>query len=53
MAMFPPTIPHLFIRWLTDVGDIVYDPFAGRGTAPLEACLLGRQGCGSDPNPLA
>jgi hypothetical protein len=53
MAMFPPTIPHLFIRWLTRPGDVVYDPFSGRGTTPLEACLLGRRGFGSDANPLA
>lgn len=53
MAMFPPTIPHVFIRWLTEPGDVVYDPFCGRGTTPLEACLLGRRGLGSDANPLA
>jgi hypothetical protein len=53
MAMFPPRIPHVFIRWLTNPGDVVYDPFSGRGTAPLEACLLGRLGFGSDANPLA
>lgn len=29
------------------------DPFAGRGTAPLEACLAGRKGVGTDLNPLA
>ena len=52
-AMFPPQIPHVFIRWLTEPGDIVYDPFAGRGTAPMEACRLGRIGLGSDANPLA
>jgi site-specific DNA-methyltransferase (adenine-specific) len=51
--MFPPQIPHVFIRWLTDPGDIVYDPFSGRGTAPLEACRMGRVGLGSDANPLA
>ena len=53
MAMYPPTIPHVFIRWLTDPGDVVYDPFSGRGTTGLEACLLGRAGYGSDANPLA
>lgn len=53
MAMFPPTIPHVFTRWLTEPGDVVYDPFCGRGTTPLEACLLGRRGFGSDANPLA
>jgi site-specific DNA-methyltransferase (adenine-specific) len=53
MAMFPPSIPHVFIRWLTDPGDVVYDPFSGRGTTALEACLEGRRGYGSDLNPLA
>lgn len=53
MAMFPPSMPHTFIRWLTEPGDVVYDPFAGRGTTPLAACLLGRVGLGSDASPLA
>lgn len=53
MAMFPPTLPHYFVRWLTDLGDVVYDPFSGRGTTVLEACLLGRIGLGSDASPLA
>jgi site-specific DNA-methyltransferase (adenine-specific) len=43
----------VFIEWLTKPGDVVYDPFSGRGTAPLEACRLGRVGIGSDANPLA
>ena len=51
--MFPPQVPHVFIHWLTEPGDVVYDPFAGRGTAPLEACRMGRVGVGSDANPLA
>ena len=53
MAMFPPSIPHVMIRWLTEPGDVVYDPFSERGTTPLEARLLGRVGLGSDLNPLA
>ena len=52
-AMFPPKVPYVFIRWLTKPGDVVYDPFSGRGTAPLEACRMGRVGMGSDANPLA
>jgi hypothetical protein len=52
-AMFPPHVPRVFIEWLTKPGDVVYDPFSGRGTAPLEACRLGRVGIGSDANPLA
>jgi len=53
MAMFPPSIPHFFIRWLTQPGEVVYDPFSGRGTTVLEACLLDRIGLGSDANPMA
>lgn len=51
--MFPPAIPHVFVRWLTKEGDLVADPFSGRGTAPLEAALLGRRSFGGDANPLA
>ena len=53
MAMFPPAIPRVFIDWLTVPGDVVYDPFSGRGTTILEACNSGRIGLGSDANPLA
>lgn len=53
MAMFPPTIPRVFIDWLTSKDDVVYDPFCGRGTTVLEACTSGRIGLGSDANPLA
>lgn len=51
--MFPPQIAHVFVSWLTQPGDIVYDPFSGRGTVPLEAVLSGRVGLGSDANPLS
>jgi site-specific DNA-methyltransferase (adenine-specific) len=51
--MFPPQLPHVFIRWLTEPGDAVYDPFAGRGTVALEAVLSGRRAYASDANPLA
>ncbi len=50
-AMSPPQAPRVLIRWLTKPGDVVYDPFAGRGTAPLEACRMGRVGLGSYANP--
>jgi hypothetical protein len=51
--MFPPALPHYLIRWLSRPGDVVYDPFSGRGTALLEAGLLRRIPAGSDANPLA
>lgn len=53
MAMFPPSIPNYFIQQYSEKGDRVLDPFSGRGTAPLEACMLGRIGIGNDMNPLA
>jgi len=53
MAMFPPRLPHYFIQKFTRPGDVVLDPFCGRGTTPLQACLTGRIGIGVDLNPLA
>ncbi|MBN1868595.1 hypothetical protein JW916_15035 [Candidatus Sumerlaeota bacterium] len=53
MGMFPPRLPHYFIQKFTRRGDVVLDPFCGRGTTPLQACVEGRVGIGIDPNPLA
>ena len=53
MASFPPKVPHYFIDRFTNKGDLVLDPFSGRGTTPTEACLMGRMGVGSDLNPIA
>ena len=53
MAMFPPELPHYFIERFTKPGDVVLDPFSGRGTAPVEAAAQGRIGIGNDLNPLA
>lgn len=53
LAMFPPGIPRYFIEQFTEPGDVVLDPFSGRGTAPLEACVSGRIGIGIDLSPLA
>jgi hypothetical protein len=52
-ACFKPQLPRFFIERLTCPGDKVYDPFMGRGTAPLEAALLGRVPLGCDINPLS
>src|SRR6266478_6330482 len=52
-ACFKPQLPRFFIERLTRPGDIVYDPFMGRGTTVLEAALLGRVPCGNDANPLS
>ena len=53
MAMFPPTLPHYFIRRFTEPGDIVLDPFSGRGTTAVEAMAQNRIGIGNDLNDLA
>jgi len=52
-ACFKPQLPRFFIERLTGVGDVVYDPFLGRGTTALEAALLGRVPFGCDVNPLS
>jgi hypothetical protein len=52
-ACFKPQLPRFFIERLTRPGDVVYDPFMGRGTTPLEAALLDRVPFGNDVNPLS
>lgn len=52
-ACFKPQLPRFFITALTTEGDLVYDPFSGRGTTPLEAALLGRRPAANDINPLS
>ncbi len=52
-ACFKPQLPRFFIERLTHPGDVVYDPFMGRGTTPVEAALLGRAPWGNDVNPLS
>jgi hypothetical protein len=52
-ACFKPQLPRFFIERLTQPGDVVYDPFMGRGTTPMEAALLGRIPFGNDINPLS
>ena len=52
-ACFKPQLPRFFIERLTQPGDVVYDPFMGRGTTPIEAALLGRVPFGNDINPLS
>jgi len=52
-ACFKPQLPRFFIHLLTRPGDTVYDPFAGRGTTPLEAGLSGRCVVANDANPLS
>ena len=52
-ACFKPQLPAFFIDRLTQPGDIVYDPFMGRGTTAIETALKGRIPYGNDINPLS
>src|ERR671910_193005 len=52
-ACFKAELPRFFIERLSGPGEIVYDPFMGRGTTPLEAALLRRRAAGNDVNPLS
>jgi len=52
-ACFKPQLPRFFIDLLTTEGDLVYDPFAGRGTTIIEAGLAGRHVAANDVNPLS
>src|SRR3954452_16689533 len=53
LASFPAALTHAFIARYSRPGDVVVDPFSGRGTTPLQACAEGRIGAGNDLNPLA
>jgi hypothetical protein len=52
-ACFKPQLPRFFIQRLTEPGEVVYDPFMGRGTTVVEAALLNRIPNGCDINPLS
>jgi hypothetical protein len=51
--MFPPKFARENILAFTRPGDVVLDPFCGRGTSVLESLLQDREGIGSDINPVA
>lgn len=52
-AMFPPGFVERYVLAFTSPGDIVFDPFSGRGTTIFESLLLGRKAFGLDINPVA
>lgn len=53
LASFPAALAHAFVGRYSRRGDVVLDPFSGRGTTPLQACAEGRIGVGNDLNPFA
>jgi len=52
-ACYKAELPHFFITLLSKEGDVVYDPFTGRGTTIIEAALLNRNIIANDINPLS
>jgi len=53
LASFPAALAHAFVARYSRPGDVVLDPFSGRGTTPLQAAAEGRIGVGNDLNPFA
>src|SRR6266700_3770222 len=52
-AMFPEAFAERWINQLTRPGDLILDPFSGRGTTVFQANLMGRRGLACDINPVA
>lgn len=52
-GMFPAKLAHYFIQKYSRPGDVVLDPFSGRGTTVLQARVEGRLATGNDLSPLA
>ena len=52
-ACFKPQLVAFFLDRLTRPGELVYDPFMGRGTTLIEAALRDRAAAGCDVNPLS
>jgi site-specific DNA-methyltransferase (adenine-specific) len=50
--MFPARLVHYFLQRYTEPGDLVIDPFGGRGTTPLQARVEGRRTIANDLSPL-
>jgi site-specific DNA-methyltransferase (cytosine-N4-specific) len=49
-ARMPPELAEFFIRFLTDEGDLVLDPFAGSNTSGAVAESLGRRWLSVEPD---
>jgi DNA modification methylase len=47
-AILPTSVARFGIQLATEVGHVVYDPFSGSGTVPVEAMRLGRRAIASE-----
>lgn len=53
LGSFPAPLANYFIKYFSNEGDLVFDPFSGRGTTLLEARILNRKSLATDLNPIA
>ncbi len=53
LGSFPAPLASYFIKHFSNTGDVVLDPFSGRGTTLLEARILNRKSVATDLNPIA
>jgi DNA modification methylase len=53
VCSFPPSLPSYFIRKFSEEGDVILDPWSGKGTVPFEALRNKRVGIGNDRSPDA
>src|SRR5213595_3284184 len=51
--MFPESFVEIWVNRVSKPGDVVLDPFCGRGTTPFQALLMGRNALACDINPVA
>jgi site-specific DNA-methyltransferase (adenine-specific) len=51
--MFPEAFAEAWIERLTKRGDVVLDPFSGRGTTAFQSLLMNRRAVASDVNDVA
>lgn len=47
-AVMPEAVASFFVEFLTDPGDLVYDPFMGAGTTAMASERLGRRWIGTE-----
>src|ERR1700722_10963411 len=52
-AMFPETFVRRNVLAWSKRGDVILDPFSGRGTTIFESLINGRRALGCDTNPVA
>lgn len=52
-AMFPEEFVETHLLAYSRPGDVVFDPFSGRGTTVLQSLLMNRQAIAMDINPVA